>query len=182
MRRAGGRHKEVRTFGATTVRLLALAERLESLGVTHVAMEATGVYWKPVYYLLEERFACHLVNARHVVGVPGHKTDVWTPSGSVTCWPRGCCPAQLRAAHTGPPVARRVPLPARAGPRTHPRGRAGWTSSAQTAGIKLSTVASDTLGVSARAMLEALVAGQRDLEMLSQLTKGRLRKKLTGTA
>src|SRR5207302_4003608 len=72
----GQPHKEFRTFGTTTEALLALAEWLAAGGVTHVAMESTGVYWKPVYNLLEDRFTLLLVNARHIKAVPGRKTDV----------------------------------------------------------------------------------------------------------
>ena len=78
----GEREQETRTFAATTRGLLALADWLASYGVTRVGMESTGVYWKPVYYLLEERFECWLLNAQHLRNVPGRKTDVqdsaWT--------------------------------------------------------------------------------------------------------
>ncbi|MGH8900958.1 MAG: IS110 family transposase [Egibacteraceae bacterium] len=89
---SGGRLEEVRTFGTTTVRLLGLADWLESKGVTHVAMQATGIYWKPVYYLLEERLTCWLVNARHVHALPGRKPTSPTVCGSAGCWQQGCCP------------------------------------------------------------------------------------------
>src|SRR5690348_12321170 len=69
-------HKEVRTFGTTTAQLLARADWLASQGVTHVALESTGVYWRPVFNLLEDRFEVILVNAQHMKAVPGHKTDV----------------------------------------------------------------------------------------------------------
>jgi transposase len=72
----GKRVQYVQTFGTTTADLLALRDWLEAHGVTHVAMESTGVYWKPVYYVLEERVTCLLVNATHVKKVPGRKTDV----------------------------------------------------------------------------------------------------------
>jgi transposase len=72
----GKRLQHVQTFGTTAADLLALRDWLEAHGVTHVAMESTGVYWKPVYYVLEERFTCLLVNAAHVKKVPGRKTDV----------------------------------------------------------------------------------------------------------
>ena len=85
----GTRAQHVRTFGTTAAELLALRDWLEAHGVTHVAMESTGVYWKPIYYVLEERFACLLVNAAHVKQVPGRKTDVRTASGSRNCWSTG---------------------------------------------------------------------------------------------
>ena len=72
----GKRQQEVRTFGTTTAELLTLRDWLEAHGVTHVAMESTGVYWKPVFYVLEEAFTCLLVNAAHMKQVPGRKTDV----------------------------------------------------------------------------------------------------------
>ena len=73
---ATGRAQEVRTFGTTAADLLALRDWLGAHGITHVAMESTGVYWKPVYYVLEEAVTCLLVNAAHVSKVPGRKTDV----------------------------------------------------------------------------------------------------------
>jgi transposase len=72
----GQRQQEVRTFGTTAAELLTLRDWLETHGVTHVAMESTGVYWKPVFYVLEEAFTCLLVNAAHMKQVPGRKTDV----------------------------------------------------------------------------------------------------------
>ena len=73
---ARAREQHVRRFGTTAADLLALRDWLEGYRVTHVAMESTGVYWKPVYYILEERFTCLLVNAAHIKRVPGRKTDV----------------------------------------------------------------------------------------------------------
>src|SRR5712692_1142403 len=72
----GDRVQHVRTFGTTTEALLTLRDWLQAHGVTHVAMESTGVYWKPIYYVLEDAFACLLVNAAHIKRVPGRKTDV----------------------------------------------------------------------------------------------------------
>src|SRR5712691_1695175 len=75
-RQAGARAQHVRTFGTTAAELLTLRDWLQAHGVTHVAMESTGVYWKPIYYVLEDAFACLLVNAAHIKRVPGRKTDV----------------------------------------------------------------------------------------------------------
>src|SRR3970282_2404324 len=90
---AGDRRQEVQTFGTTAAALLALRDWLSAHGVTHVAMESTGVYWKPVYYVLEELFTCLLVNAAHVSKVPGRKTDVrdceWLAHPPATGLPRG---------------------------------------------------------------------------------------------
>src|SRR5437879_8791482 len=72
----GGRAQEVRTFRTTTVELLALRDWLVACGVTLVGMESTGVYWKPIYYVLEDALECWLLNARHLRNVPGRKTDV----------------------------------------------------------------------------------------------------------
>jgi transposase len=72
----GRRHQEVRTFGTTTRELLELRDWLEANGVTHVAMESTGIYWKPIFYVLEGSFTCLLANAAHIAQVPGRKTDV----------------------------------------------------------------------------------------------------------
>jgi transposase len=83
--------KQVRTFGTLTDELLGLADWLAAEGVTHVAMEATGVYWKPPWNLLEDRFALLLVNARHIKAVPGRKPTSGTPSGWRTCCVTGCC-------------------------------------------------------------------------------------------
>lgn len=73
---AGDREQHVRTFGTMTADLLVLRDWLTAHGVTHVALESTGVYWKPVYYVLEDAFRCLLVNAAHMHNVPGRKTDV----------------------------------------------------------------------------------------------------------
>ena len=74
--RTGGREQQVRTFGTTTAELLALRDWLGGYGVTHVAMESTGVYWKPIFYVLEDAFTCVLANAAEIAQVPGRKTAV----------------------------------------------------------------------------------------------------------
>ena len=74
--RTGTREQHVRTFGTTTAELLALQDWLGGYGVTHVAMESTGVYWKPIFYVLEDAFTCVLANAAQIAQVPGRKTDV----------------------------------------------------------------------------------------------------------
>jgi transposase len=92
--RHGGRYQEVRTFPAFTSGLEALADWLAAEGVTQVVMEATGQYWKPVWYVLEEAgFELLLVNARHVKILPGRKTDVCDAAGWRSCWSTGCCGA-----------------------------------------------------------------------------------------
>src|SRR5204862_6098460 len=90
--RAGGELEEViAEFQTMAADLLALRDWLKELGATQVAMEATGVYWKPVYYALEDDFELMLVNAQHVKNVPGRKTEPWTRSGSANCWSAVSC-------------------------------------------------------------------------------------------
>ena len=94
--------KTIRTFGTVTEELLALVDWLAEHGVTHVALEATGVHWKPLYNLLEDRFTLVLVNARHIKAVPGRKTDVRDCEWSPICCAMGCCaPATCRTAPSG---------------------------------------------------------------------------------
>jgi len=87
------RVQEVAQFTTTVAGLLTLRDWLEAHRVTQVVMEATGVYWRPVWAVLEDRFECMLVNARHVKQVPGRKTDCPTRPGCVSCWRRACCAA-----------------------------------------------------------------------------------------
>jgi len=173
----GKRVQYVQTFGTTTADLLALAEWLEAHGVTHVAMESTGVYWKPVYYVLEERFTCLLVNAAHVKRVPGRKTDVQDCGWLAQLLEHGL----LRGSFVPPAPIRElrdltryrkslIQERAREANRVH--------KLLEDAGIKLATVATDVLGTSGRAMLEALVHGTRDPGVLAELARGRMRTKL----
>ena len=83
--------RSCREFSTMTADLLALRDWLKELGVTHVAMEATGVYWKPVYYVLEDDFELLLVNAQHVKNVPAARPTSRTPSGCASCWSAGSC-------------------------------------------------------------------------------------------
>jgi transposase len=167
---------EVRTFGTMTRDLLALADYLEVLGVTHVAMESTGVLWKPVWNILEGRFELLLVNPRQVKQVPGRKSDV-----SDAEWI-----AQLL--HCGLLEGSFVPGRELREMRDLTRLRAQLVSEQtrvanrihkvlEDANIKLSAVASDILGKSGRAMLWALIHGERDSEKLARLALGRLRAK-----
>lgn len=174
----GGRLEEVRTFGTTTVRLLALADWLASYGVTHVAMESTGIYWKPVYYLLEERFTCWLVNARHVHALPGRKTDVADCVRICRLLAAGMLPAPSFVPPKPIRQLRDLCRYRRAQVQERTREAQRLDKFLHDAGIKLSSVASDTLGVSSRLMLQALIAGQRDAKTMAELAKGRLRSKL----
>jgi transposase len=173
----GKRVQSVQTFGTTTGDLLALRDWLDAHGVTHVAMESTGVYWKPVYYVLEERVTCLLVNATHVKKVPGRKTDVQDCAWLAQLLEHGL----LRGSFVPPAPIRElrdltryrkslIQERAREANRVH--------KMLEDAGIKLATVARDVLGMSGRAMLEALVQGTSDPAVLAELARGRMRAKL----
>ena len=166
------------TFGATTPDLLALRDWLTSHGVTEVAMEATGVYWKPVYYVLEEAFARVLVvNARHVKQVPGRKTDLSDAAWLCQLLAHGL----VRGGMVPPqPIRDLRDLTRRRKTLVEERQREAnrLHKALEDAGVKLGTVASDVLGASGRAMLGALVEGTRDPHVLADLAKGKLRAKL----
>ena len=170
-------HKELRTFETMTGDLLDLADWLTSHGVTHVAMESTGVYWKPVWNLLEDSFTLLLVNAQHVKAVPGRKTDVKDAEWLADLLRHGL----LRGSFVPDRPQREVRELTRY--RTSlVRERATAINRIQKtlegANIKLASVATDILGKSGRQMLEALVLGSTDASELAQLAKGRLRDKL----
>ena len=167
----------IRTFGSTTAELLKLVTWLLALEVTHIAMESTGEFWKPVYNLLEGSFTVLVVNAADIKYVPGRKTDVKDAEWIAELLAHGL----LRPSFIPP-----APLPALRDltrQRTHLREeRASVVNRMQKvlewANIKLTSVVTDITGVSARAMLQALVDGQTDVSALAQLAKGRLRSKL----
>lgn len=174
----GRQRSELRVhFSTVTSELLALRDWLQGLGVTHVAMEATGVYWKPVWYVLEDDFELILCHAAHVKNVPGRKTDVSDAQWLCQLLEHGL----LRGSFVPPKPVREL--------RDLTRYRKTLIKERQReanrlhkvledAGIKLSSVASDILGVSGRAMIEALIAGHGDPEALAELARGRLRAKL----
>jgi transposase len=169
--------QQVRTFGTTTSELLALRDWLAAHKVTAVAMESTGVYWKPVYYVLEADFDVLLVNAAHIKQVPGRKTDMGDCAWIAQLLAHGL----LRGSFVPPPMIRELRDLTRyrktqIQERTREANRLHKVL--QDAGIKLSSVATDILGVSGRAMLEALVHGTTDGEVLAELARGKLRKKL----
>jgi transposase len=174
----GGRHREVRTFGTFTRQLETLAEWLAAEGVNEVVMEATGQYWKPVWYILEERgFELLLVNARHVKILPGRKTDVGDAEWLAELLEHGL----LRGSFVPPATIRELRDLTRYRKRliqTHSSEAQRIAKTLEDAGIRLGSVASDILGVSGRAMLRAPVAGERDPEALASLAKRRLRSKL----
>jgi transposase len=173
----GGRHPETRSFTTTTAGLVLLGEWLASFGVTRVGMESTGCYWKPVWQLLEDQVECWLLNAAHMHNVPGRKTDVADAAWIAQLVEHGL----VRPSFVPPrPVRELRDLTRYRRPRSkNAAGRSsGWTRFCRTPGPELSSVATDVLGVSGRAMLEALVAGTHDPEVLAALAKGRLRAKL----
>jgi transposase len=173
----GQRLQETRTFSATTRGLLTLADWLASYGVTVVGMESTGCYWKPVYYLLEERFECWLLNAQHLRNVPGRKTDVQDSAWTCQLVEHGL----VRASFVPPkPIRELRDLTRYRKAQIEERSREvqRLDKVLQDAGIKLSSVASRTLGGSVRLMLEALISGTHDPELLAELARGRLRRKL----
>ena len=173
----GGRHQQTWTFATTTAGLLSLADWLASYGVTLVGMESTSVYWKPVYYVLEHRFECWLLNAQHMHNVPGRKTDVEDSAWICQLLEHGL----VRPSFVPPKPIRELRdltryRKAQIEERTREIQRLDKVL--QDAGIKLTSVASETLGVSARLMLEALMAGTHDPAVLANLAKGKLRTKL----
>jgi len=172
----GGRREQTREFKTTVRGLLGLHDWLTTHGVTVVAMEATGVYWRPVWHVLEGDFELLLCNAAHVKNVPGRKTDV-----SDSQWLCKLLEFGLLKASFVPPKAVRELRELTRRRKTLVRDRAREANrlhkTLEDTGIKLDCVASDILGVSGRLMLDALLAGQRDPAALAQLAKGRLRVK-----
>src|SRR6266540_3537132 len=155
------RAQRTRTFATTIAQLEQLADWLEGFGVTLVGMEATGVYWKPVFWVLERRFECWLINAEHLHNVPGRKSDVIDS--------RWCCEllelGLVRPSFVPPPEIRRLrDLTRLRSTQVEERTRAiqRLEKVLQDAGIKLTSVASGTYSVSARAILEALLGGVSD--------------------
>jgi transposase len=173
----GGRQVITETFATTTAALVTLRDWLQAHGVRHVALESTGVYWKPVYYVLEEAFTVLLVNAQHLKQVPGRKTDVKDSGWIAQLLECGL----LRGSLVPPPEIRYLRELTRY--RRHQRhDRTREVNRLQRvledAGVKLSTVATDVMGASGRAMLEALLKGTTDPNVLADLAQGRLRQKL----
>jgi transposase len=175
---AGGpRQGQVQTFGTTAAQLLALRDWLLAHGVTHVAMESTGVYWKPVYYVLEEHVTCLVVNAAHVKQVPGRKTDVRDCEWLAQLLEHGL----LRGSFVPPAPIRELRDLTRyrhvlVQERTREANRVHKLLT--DAGLQLASVASNVLGASGRAMLMALIEGTTDPALLADLAQGKLRRKL----
>lgn len=168
--------KETRTFGSMTSDLLALSDWLMSWGVSHVAMESTAEYWKPVFNLLEHNFEVLLVNAQHIKAVPGRKTDVKDAEWIAELLRHG-----LLKASFVPPLGQRELRDLTRSRSAFVRTRATLVNRVskvlEGANVKLGSVASDVMGVSGRAMLEAIVAGQSSPEEMAALARGRMRAK-----
>jgi transposase len=171
------RRQDIRTFATTTNALLALRDWLVAEQVSLVVLEATGDYWRGAFYLLEDCLNVILVNAAHAKGLPGRKTDVC--DAAWLCQMGEC--GLLRASFVPPEPIRHLRDLTRyrttlAAERTREAQR--LEKELEDAGIKLSTVATDILGVSGRAMLTALIDGERDVRVLAEMAKARMRPKI----
>jgi len=168
--------KETRSFETTTNSLLALSDWLMANGVSHVAMESTGDYWKPIYNILENNFEILLVNAQHIKAVPGRKTDVKDSEWIAELLRHG-----LLKASFVPPKGQRELRELTRFRTTLIKERANLINRLQkaleSANIKLSSVLTNIEGVSGRAILEALIEGRASPEAMAELAKGRLRTK-----
>ena len=173
----GGWQKERRRFGTMTDELLKLADWLRAGQVTTVAMESTGVYWKPVFNILESEFEVYLVNARHIKYVPGRKSDI-----SDAQWIGELLQHGLLKASYIPEVPQRDLRDLIRYRTSLIRERTREINRVQKvledANVKLASVATNVMGVSGRQMLEAIIAGEEDPEALAELAKGRLRAKI----
>jgi transposase len=171
-----GIKKETRTYGTVTNELLRLRDWLKENGITHVAMESTGVYWKPVFNILEEDFEVVLVNARHIKHVPGRKTDVSDSEWLCKLLRNGL----VKGSFIPPKDIRELR------DLTRYRKKLVQTVSAEKnrvqkvledANIKLSSVVSNTFGISATNILDALLEGKLSVEEMVDLARGRLKQK-----
>jgi transposase len=167
---------ETRNFATTTGALIELQEWLSSHAVTHVAMEATGVYWKPVWHLLEEHFALILANAQHIKNVPGRKTDV-----NDAAWIADLLAHGLISASFVPPQPiqelRDLTRTRKQLVREVSQHSLRIQKTLEDANLKLGSVLSNVLGHSGRAILKALIGGESDPERLADLAQGNARKK-----
>lgn len=173
----GRRRIVTETFGTMTPDLIALREWLQAFGVTQVALESTGVYWKPVYYVLEDAFELRLINMQALTRVPGRKTDVKDSEWLAQLLECGL----LRSSFVPPPPIRELrDITRYRVQQTRERSREvnRLQKVLEDAGVKVTSVLTEVMGVSGRAMVEALVAGTTDPVVLADLARGRLRKKL----
>ena len=173
----GDRQSVTETFGTTTPDLLVLREWLQAYGVTHVAMESTGVYWKPVYYVLEDGFTLLLINMQELKRVPGRKTDVRDSEWLAQLLECGL----LKPSFVPPPAIRELRDLTRYRVQ-QVRDRSQEVNRLckvlEDAGVKLTSVVTDVMGVSGRAMVRALTEGTTDPVVLADLARGTLRQKL----
>lgn len=176
-RGAPGREQSTRTFATTTAGITALGDWLAQLRISRVGMESTGVYWKPVYYLLEDQLEVWLLNAEHLHHVPGRKTDVADSAWIAQMIEYGL----VRPSFVPPPPIRELrDLTRHRRTLVEERTRViqRLEKVLQDAGIKLTSVASGLMTKSGRAMLQALLAGESDPAVLAELARGRLRTKI----
>ena len=174
--RGDGIQEETRTFSTFTSGLKELSDWLRPQGITHIAMESTGVYWKPVYNILDPDFEIILVNARHIKNVPGHKTDCKDSAWIAKLLLSGL----LKGSFIPPRFSRELRELYRykcklTGQRVAEGNR--LQKVLEDANIKIGSVLSDVFGVSGRAMVDAIIAGQNDPQVLADLAKGTLRRK-----
>jgi len=173
----GEKRQEKRSFGTVTADLLSLADWLRQHEVTHVVMEATGVYWRPVWAILEGQFELMLVNPHHVKAIPGRKTDAkdceWIAELLQHGLVRGSFVPPTDIQDLRDLTRYRVEL-------TQAQNRVAnrIQKLLEQANVKLSSVASDTLGVSGQRMIEAMIAGEQDPERLADLAQRRLRHRI----
>jgi len=171
-----GIKKEIRTYGTMTNDLLKLKEWLKEKGVTQVAMESTGVYWKPIYNILEDSFKVILANARHIKNVPGRKTDVKDCEWLCKLLQSGLLsgsfipPKDIRQLRDLTRYKRKLV-------QTISAEKNRIQKTLEDANIKLSSVVSDTFGVSASQIIEELLKGKLSIEEMSNLARGKLVKK-----
>ena len=169
--------REKRKFGTFTRELLAMSDWLRERGVTHVAMESTGVYWKPVFHVLEGHFELLVVNAQHVKAIPGKKTDPRDAAWLAELLQHGL----LKSSFVPPEPIREL--------RDLTRYRVNLAQECnrianriqkvlEDANLKLASVATDALGASGRAMLKAIIAGEQDVQKLAEMSRGLLRRKI----
>ena len=172
----GDRVSETRTFGTMTVELLTLRDWLVAHGVTLVGMESTGVFWRPVFYTLEDAMECWLLNAQHMRNVPGRKSDVADAGWIAQLVEHGL----VRPSFVPPPIRELRELTRYRKKQVDTRAAelARLEKVLQDAGIKLTSVASKVLTQSGRAMIQALIEGEGDPRALAELAKGKLRPKI----
>lgn len=173
----GKNRREKRKFGTFTRELLEMSDWLRECGVTHVAMESTGVYWKPVFHVLEGQFEVLVANAQHVKAIPGKKTDPRDAAWLAELLQHGL----LKSSFVPPEPIREL--------RDLTRYRVNLAQECnrianriqkvlEDANLKLASVATDALGVSGRAMLKAIIAGEQNVEKLAEMSRGLLRRKI----